>query len=174
MPVVTATSKPPKPLMDREKHAVALDALAPRIASVRGGLVALQALLTHTPPTAPFRRAVERRWDALANEAHAVLRDAYGHMGLIATVDLPRAWSMFDAAVGDAAAWEAAGLRRLVGYWKNREGEAHWLTHEDDRALRLAGIPAAFDPDLLVMEHTDEPEREQPNLFHLAGIEASA
>lgn len=148
MPVVEAASVPAKPSVDVQKHLAALRDLGGPIGRLRGLLVSHRTLLMLTPGDAPCRRSADRWWDTLASEMHTLLRDAYSHMALIATADPPLAWGTFDAVVGTGAAWEEAGMRRLVGYWKNRQEPAHWLTPEDLQALYRARIPAAFDAGL--------------------------
>lgn len=152
MPTLTIAAHAAKPTIDLEKHRYALIEAGPPIRTLLGQLVRLRAMLRRMPPTSPLRPVGEQTWEAMAGMLYGLLRDAYGHLALIATVDPPHGWRIWDTVIGHPDRWHAAGLTDLQCYWRNRTDPPHWLTNEDYWTLRAAKVPAVFDPALLLSE----------------------
>ena len=149
MPALTVPSRT-RTAIDVERHRIRLAECGPGIRAVLRDLVLLRAMLVRVAPTLPLRDVMAATREELAGELFALLRAAYGHLALIATVDPPGAWRIWDTVIGPVAWWNAAGLTEFMAYWRNRSAPAHWLTHEDFLVLRAAKVPPAFDPALLL------------------------
>jgi len=154
MPVVTVPAKSAPPVVDTERHRWRLIESGPAIRDLVALLVRLRAMLRRISPDSPLRSPAEAAWEAMAGTLYGLLREAYGHLALLATVDTPSAWQTWDAMVGAVTTWQAAGLDDLMTYWRERREPPHHLTHQDFLALRQARIPADFDPTLLLGEVT--------------------
>ena len=152
MPVISIPGKVSKPTLNIEKHVQGLFEAGPPIRTLLGQLVRLRAMLRRIAPTSPLRPVAEQTWEAMAGTLYGLLRDAYGHLSLIATVDPPHGWRIWDTIIGPPERWHAAGLADLQRYWRNRTDPPHHLTNEDYWALRAAKVPAVFDPSLLLAE----------------------